>query len=88
MTILCLQIKIPDNLKWVAVNYNGEAFGYEDKPVLDIHSHPGFWLQQQLEGDHTYWIAITHPPKDFTDELYEVKDGQIKTKPVEWADID
>lgn len=33
---------VPENIKWIATNENGFAFGYESKPISG-HLHSGFW---------------------------------------------
>jgi len=69
MNILKAEIVVPDWVNWIAVDSDGDAWGYSAEPFRS-KSLQGVWNIYRADSVMLY---SGKPPKNFKDELYTWK---------------
>ena len=59
-------VDVPDWVNWMAVDADGDCFGYENKPTTSMADH---WWGQKSEGRYER-LYSGNTPKNWKDELY------------------
>ncbi len=62
--------EVPDWVRWIAVDKNGECWGFENKPKISL-GFPSMW--DVYMAGNTSKLYHGEPPKDWRDELYTWK---------------
>ncbi len=61
--------EVPDWVKWIAVDKDGECWGFEMKPE-HRNNCPNTWDNIVNENSSAIHLYTGKPPKDLKDELY------------------
>ena len=61
-----VEIKFPNWVKFMATDNDGDTYGYSQEPHKDVY------LMWSTKGGDIIFLYHTAPPKDWTQELYEV----------------
>lgn len=73
--IVKISIEVPDWVKWVAIDKNGDVCGFSNRPK--IRRNPDYVPMWYEFAGNSMRIAKTNNPADWTKELYKVVNGEL-----------